>query len=137
MVREVGYAFPPSTFEVTAARVEEFVLALGVAPEDGWVARDGAPVPQGFLMYVTTYGAHPVHDAMEIDFMKAMYGGAEVELHAPVHVGDVLDVQPVVSDVRTKTGRNGTLTFVELTTDYTASDGTLAVRERSTTIQRG
>lgn len=137
MVRDVGYAFTPGSFTVTAARAEEFVLALGVSPEDGWVAEDGAPVPPGFLMYVTTYGAHPVHDAMGIDFMKAMYGGAEIEECAPIRVGDVLKVQPVVSSVVVKEGRNGTLTFVELTTDYTIKDGTLAMRERSTTIQRG
>ncbi|WP_108666912.1 FAS1-like dehydratase domain-containing protein [Euzebya rosea] len=137
MVRDVGYAFPPGSFTVTAARAEEFVLALGIGPEEGWAAEAGAPVPPGFLMYVTTYGAHPVHDAMEIDFMKAMYGGADIEEYAPIRVGDVLDVRPVVSSVVTKDGRNGPLTFVELTTDYITEDGTLAMRERSTTIQKG
>ena len=73
----------------------------------------------------------------EIDFMKAMYGGADIEEYAPIRVGDVLDVRPVVSSVVTKDGRNGPLTFVELTTDYITEDGTLAMRERSTTIQKG
>lgn len=136
MAVDVGHRFPERTFTVEPLRVEEFVTALGVDPSRDYVPEEGAPVPIGFLMYVTTYGAHPVHEALEVDFMKAVYGGAEYEFHAPIRVGDTLRVAPEVTDKSTKRGSQGVLTFIEITCDYVLPDGTLALRERSTTIER-
>lgn len=137
MAIEVGHRFPASTFLVDPLRVEEFVTALGVEPAPGYVAERGAPIPLGFLMYVTTYGAEPVHDVLQINLLKALYGGADVELFAPVRVGDELRVEPHVSNITSKEGKQGTLTFYEITCEYFLPDGTLALRERSTTIERG
>ncbi|MFL6112328.1 MAG: hypothetical protein ACJ786_13375 [Catenulispora sp.] len=65
-----GYRFPDRTFTVDPVRVEEFVLALGVEPEAGWAPRAGAPVPLGFFMYVTTYGADAIHDVLGLDMLR-------------------------------------------------------------------
>jgi acyl dehydratase len=134
---EVGHTFPEAAFVVDPGRVEEFVIAMGVEPQDGYRAVPGAPVPLGFLMYVTTYGADAVHDALGIDFLNALYGGAEIEVQRPVRVGDTLTVRPRVTGVRTKDGASGRLTFVEITCEYLDAEGELAVTERSTTIERG
>ncbi|MGK2956214.1 MAG: FAS1-like dehydratase domain-containing protein [Solirubrobacterales bacterium] len=133
----VGYRFPTRTIEIEPTRVDEYVHALGVAPELDWKPDVGAVLPPGFLMYVTTYGADVVHDAFDIDFQRAVYGGMDTEFFHQVHIGDTLSISAEVSGVTTKEVRSGLLTFYELTCEYRLPDGTLAVRERSTTIQRG
>ncbi|MFF5988778.1 FAS1-like dehydratase domain-containing protein [Prauserella flavalba] len=133
----VGHRFPEREFYVDPVRVEEFVFALGVDPEPGYRAEIGAPVPPGFLMYVTTYGADPVHDALEFDLLRTVFGGVDEEFLAPVRLGDRLTVRPRISDITEKSGGSGRLTFVEVTTEYLLGDGTVAVRERSTIVQRG
>jgi len=136
MAREVGHRFSPRPFTVDPVRVEEYVLALGVEPEPGYRAEHGAVVPPGFFMYVTSYGAGPVHDALGLDMLRTVYGGSEIEFLAPVRVGDRFTVAPWISNVVEKDGRSGHLTFVEITAEYTRDDGTLAVVERSNTVQR-
>lgn len=137
MSRAIGHQFPDAEFYLDPTRIEEFVLALGVRPEAGWTPVVGAPVPPGFFMYVTTYGAGPVHEVFGFDPMRTLYGGTAVEYLRPVRIGDRLIVRPRISDVRVKEGRTGRLTFVDLTTEYYTTDGELAVRERSTTLERG
>jgi acyl dehydratase len=132
-----GYRFPDATFTVDRGRVEEFVLALGLEPEPGWAPEVGAPVPPGFLMYVTTYGADPVHEALGLDMLRTVYGGTDLEFLGPVHVGDELTVRPQVTRVTEKAGRSGRLLLIERTVDYLDRGGALVVRERSTTAQRG
>ena len=39
-----GHRFPDREFMVDRARVEEFVLAVGAEPEEGWIAQQGATV---------------------------------------------------------------------------------------------
>lgn len=132
-----GYRFPDRAFTVDPGRVEEFVLALGLAPEPGWAPQAGAPVPPGFLMYVTTYGADPVHDVLGLDMLRTVYGGTDAEFLGPVRIGDVLTVRPQVTRITEKEGRRGRLLLVELTVEYLDRDGAVVVRERSTTAQRG
>jgi hypothetical protein len=134
---QAGHRFPDKTVTLDPWRVGLYVDALGVDPEEGWSAEPGSPLPPGFLMYVTMYGAEIVHDSFAIDFRKAVYGGMDAEFFAPIRVGDTVTVAPFVSNHFTKSGSRGDLTFVELTTEYRLPDGTLAARERSTTIQRG
>lgn len=137
MAVAVGHRFPGTTFYVDPVRVEEFVLALGIEPQPGYRAEVGAPVPPGFLMYVTTYGADPVHQALEFDLLRTVFAGVNEEFFVPVRIGDKLVVRPQITGIREKTGGSGRLTFAEITTDYLRDDGTLAVRERSSIVQRG
>jgi hypothetical protein len=132
-----GHRFPAKTFNVDPTRVFEYVAALGVPPEPHWRPEIGAPVPGGFFMYVTTYGAEDIHAELEFDPLRTVYGGTKVEYLLPVRVGDELRVEPVIADVRHKEGRSGRLTFVDLATEYITAHGRTAVRECSTTIERG
>lgn len=134
---EVGHTFPKKTFTVEPHRVEEFVIALGVEPHPGWKPTKGNAVPLGFLMYVTTYGADEVHGMLDFDLLRTVYGGTDSEYFAPVYVGDVLSVTPVISSLVVKETKNGKLTFAELTCEYINADGIIAVREKSTTVERG
>jgi N-terminal half of MaoC dehydratase len=132
-----GFRFPDRTFTVDPSRVEEFVLALGAEPEPGWSPRPGSLVPPGFLMYVTTYGAERIHDALGLDMLRTVFGGSDAEFLGPVRVGDTLLVRPQVTRVTRKNGQQGPLLLIELTVEYLGPSGQVVARERSTTIQRG
>lgn len=131
-----GEAFPEKEFMVDPTRVEEFLLALGLAPEPGYRPVPGVPVPLGFLMYVSAYGPEEVHGSLGVDFKRALYGGSEFEVLVPVRVGDRLKVRPRVAGSYEKRGSSGLLRFWEVITDYVLADGRLAVRERSTVVVR-
>lgn len=133
---DVGHEFPAATFVVDPVRVEEYVIALGVAPEDGWTAAPGAPLPPGFLMYVTTYGGEPVHDALGVGFLDILFASARYEYLAPVRVGDTLTVRPAITGRTRKRGSSGDLTFWELTCEYASPAGELLVRERCGIVQK-
>lgn len=137
MPLEVGHRFPPRRFRVEAVKVEEFVTALGVAPQAGYTAVEGARAPLGYLMYVTTYGAEPVHAGLDLDMLRTVYGGADLEVLRPIVIGETLTVKPVLTGLTQKEGSAGPLLFCEITTDYELPDGVVALRERSTTIERG
>jgi acyl dehydratase len=137
MAVTTGHQFPEKEFYVDPVRVEEFVLALGIEPQPEYRAELGAPVPPGFLVYVTTYGAGSVHEALDLDLLRTVFGGVDEEFLAPVRIGDRLTVRPHVSGITEKSGSRGRLTFVDITTEYLLADGAVAVRERSTVVQRG
>lgn len=131
----VGQAFPPRSFVVDRVRVQEFKAALGLDDYD-----EGVPaaetVPAGFLMYVTTYGAEPIHQALDLEAARTLFAGLEVEMLAPVHVGDELTVRPEVVDVTTRTGRGGKLNFIVVGCRYYDTGGRLVATERSTIVER-
>jgi acyl dehydratase len=132
MAVTVGHEFPPKSFYIDPTRVEDFVTALGVDPEPGFAPHPGAPVPPGFLMYVTTYGADAVHDAFDLPWYRALFGATRYEFLTPLRIGDTVTVRPTV------TGRTvrGELVFWELTCEYCDAGGAVAVRETSVTIDR-
>lgn len=136
MAVAVGHRFPPTSFFLDPTRIEEYVLALGVAPERDWTPVAGAAVPPGFLMYVTTYGAEPVHQAFDLPWQLALYGGSRYSYQAPLRIGDTIGVAPVVTGCKVAGPENAPLTFWELRIDYTDPGGRLAVVEHSTTIAR-
>lgn len=134
----VGHEFPATRFRIKATKVQEFLRAVGVEPSDGYIVEVGAPVPLGYLMYVVAYGAEPVHNALQMDMLKSVYGGAEYDLREPVHVGDEVEVRTRVSGATSKEGSSGRLTIYELTTEYVRpEDQAVLLVETSTTVERG
>ena len=121
---------------IDPARVEEFVTALGVEPTEGYRAEIGAEVPPGFFMYVTTYGAAPIHDVLGFEMLRTVFGGSVLETFSPARVGETLRVVPEVTSRVVKDGRSGQLTFVEITATYTREDGSVVLVERSNTVER-
>lgn len=134
---EIGHQFPATRFRIDATKVAEFLRAVGVPPGEGYTVEEGAPVPLGYLMYVVAYGAEPVHDALGMDMLRSVYGGAEYDLREQVHVGDEVEVRVRVSNATTKEGTSGGLTIHELTTEYVRpGDRAVLLVETSTTVER-
>lgn len=135
MSKAVGFQFPEKAVFLDPTRIEEYVTALGIEPEPGWECAKGHPVPAGYLMYVTTYGADPVHGELEIDLRNTVYGGMRCEFRRAALIGETLRVAPFVSAVSTKVTAKKNLTFIEVTCEYFDESGELVARESSSTIQ--
>lgn len=134
---DIGYEFPERSFYADPVRVAEYVIALGVEPQPGYRAEKGATLPPGFLMYVTTYGAEPVNQALGVGFTDVLFGSAHYDYPGTVRVGDTVVVRPRITGRTSKRGSSGQLTFWELTCDYLSATGELLVRERSGIVQKG
>ena len=67
---------------------------------------------------------------------RSLAGGTEVELHGPVHVGDVITSRVRTGDVYAKEGKIGAMVFQVRETTYTNQHDDLLAVERTTTIFR-
>ena len=66
----------------------------------GEIGADGHPRRGGFLP--------------PVPLPRRMWAGSQLEFHAPVRVGDVVDRQSTIADVTVKEGRSGRLVFVKV-----------------------
>jgi hypothetical protein len=127
---------PDRMFVVERARVEEYVIALGLEPERGWSAERDACVPGGFLMYVTTYGAEPILDTTGFDPLRLVFGATSVEMSGPVRIGDELRVECSISRPRERSSGEGTVRIVDVICHYVTGQGDIVAREKTTIIER-
>lgn len=130
-----GHRLPEVTFKVAGTKVSEFLTALGINPDPRQEPADGDQVPPGFLMYVTSYGADPVHDLLEMDFRRAVYGGAQIDYHRPVHVGDELAITLEIEAITSHESSSGPLQIATVLCEY-RRDGDLVATERSSVVER-
>lgn len=130
-----GRRLPEVTFTVTGTKVGEFLTALGINSDPRHEPADGDEVPPGFLMYVTSYGADPVHDILEMDFRRAVYGGAQIDYHQAVHVGDELDLTLEIEALTSRESRSGSLQIATVLCEYRRA-GELVATERSSVVER-
>jgi 3-methylfumaryl-CoA hydratase len=66
---------------------------------------------------------------------RRMWAGGEIEILAPLRIGDEVVRREIVSDVTAKEGRTGTLCFVTVRHEYETPRG-LALRERQDIVYR-
>lgn len=128
-------SFPSRALRVEPVKVAEFVRALGLDPEPGYTATDGAPVPPGYLTYASSYDPIAIHTRLGFDPLRTLYGGVQLDIVEVPVVGDVLEVAPRLGVVRTAAGSAGPLRLVDVDVEY-RRDGELVMRERSTVIER-
>jgi N-terminal half of MaoC dehydratase len=138
-------------FPIEAGHVLLFRRALGhEEAERGAVTSPAPPVPATFVQASAQFDPdyilrpRPDHDwfgsGRDPGFMPPGGGGLHAEqhyeFHQPVRVGMVLSA--VERDGRTweKTGRSGTLRFVERVTEYTDQDGAPVVTATSVGVLR-
>ncbi len=67
---------------------------------------------------------------------RSLHGGAALELHNPVRVGDIVTSRSQLKDVWVKEGRSGTLVFQLRETRFTDQDSRLLAVESTTLIFR-
>lgn len=83
-------------------------------------------------------GATAMIDAIGADLPRVLHGEASWEYLAPLRAGAELTATQRVDSVTTKEGRRGgSMTLVQLVTDFADEQGTLVVRRRDTLIEKG
>jgi 3-methylfumaryl-CoA hydratase len=90
-------------------------------PRHSEIGTDGHPARGGFLP--------------PVPLPRRMWAGSQLRFIAPLHVGQVLSRASRIADVRVKTGRTGSLVFVNVDHEIRA-DGELAIEERQDIVYR-
>lgn len=131
-----GQTFPPFTFKVEWAKIDELCFALrednpifraGPPKAEGSVER--IPVPPTFLnssIQTRITGINPV-DALGLSRRRALHAGQEYVYIEQVYIGDVLTGQTTLTDIFEKQGRSGRVRYLTLQTRFTRDDIEVAV----------
>ena len=115
----VGRTWPAETYEVSLEKIREFATAVG-ADDPVHHDRDAARAaghpdvvaPTTFPVVFTWPATKRVVDdpALGLDFSRVIHRDQAVELHRPLHAGDVVTTVVAVDDVRELAG-NDVVTF--------------------------
>jgi acyl dehydratase len=144
MRMKVGEEVDRVRFEVERGKVREFARAIQ-DPNPRWtdeeVARGeglaGLPAP---LTFVVVAGHHrDQRGAMEklgVDIARIVVGEVGWQYHRPLLVGDVLDGRRLVTGVRTREGKDGTMTMIDMETVWRDAAGEPVVTQTETLIER-
>ncbi|WP_298955239.1 MaoC family dehydratase N-terminal domain-containing protein [uncultured Methylobacterium sp.] len=131
--------------------VEDLVTPRLVAEYRATLAPHLAPVPDGeapLALHWCLAPETPAADALGPDghaakggflppvpLPRRMWAGGEIELLAPLRVGDSVTRRETVADVAVKEGRTGALCFVTVRHEYETPRG-VAIRERQDIVYR-
>jgi len=121
----IGFTTQPSTIAVDPWRVQLFCQAIGEADpiyRDESAARDAGhpacPVPPTFLRAIEAdhCSAAEILKILGIPVASVLHAEQSFEYHAPVHVGDRIEVTRTLTDSYDK--RDGALTFIVLDSHF-------------------
>lgn len=110
----IGREFDRSTHPpVSAAEIRKYAAACGETVADG----DDPVAPATFTLSLRS--RHFMPPELAHVGRSGFDAGKDMELGAPVRVGDVLTSFSVVHDIYEKTGRSGTMNFIVFRTTVT------------------
>ena len=137
----VGRTWPAEIYEVSLEKIREFATAVG-ADDPVHHDRDAARAaghpdvvaPTTFPVVFTWPATKRVVDdpALGLDFSRVIHRDQAVELHRPLHAGDVVTTVVAVDDVRELAG-NDVVTF---RCDVTDTDGEAVLTTTATLVGR-
>lgn len=120
----VGQEFDHTVFPpVTAAQIRAYAAACGET-NPRWAGGPDADLVAPPTFTLSLRGRHfmPKHLPAEIG-RNGFDAGKDIEIGAPIRVGDALTASSTVHDVYEKTGRTGTMTFIVFRTAVTNQRG--------------
>jgi 3-methylfumaryl-CoA hydratase len=129
--------------EITIERARAFTATIG---DDLTVPKKGDPAPLAFhwclaprlsTLADADLDGHPKRGDFlpPVPMPRRMWAGGELEMLAPLRVGDTVRRQSRIEDVAFKTGRSGRLCFVTVAHAFSAG-GSIAIRERHDIVYR-
>jgi acyl dehydratase len=141
VLKQVGKAGEPRTYEVERGAIRRFAEAIGdpnplfndeqkarktrfggmIAPPT-FCRSLGSPIPEVRLPALG-------------DSFRGLDGGSEWEYFEPIRPGDRITVQTRLVDLKESEGRLGPMVFITMETTYTNQFGELRVTQRSTGIR--
>jgi acyl dehydratase len=141
VLKQVGKAGEPRTYEVERGAIRRFAEAIGdpnplfndeqkarktrfggmIAPPT-FCRSLGSPIPEVRLPALG-------------DSFRGLDGGSEWEYFEPIRPGDRITVQTRLVELKESEGRLGPMVFITMETTYTNQFGELCVTQRSTGIR--
>lgn len=128
----IGTQSEPQTFEVTAEAVARFIDATGDPAAEN-VRRDESYVP---LTFPTTFRVGAPGLGLDGSKMQLIHGEQTYQYTRPLRVGEKLTCISRILDIREKSGRSGSMTFVTSEVEGRDEQGAIAFTGRSTLIVR-
>jgi len=127
----IGTSSEPQTFEVTQEAVERFIAAIeDTSPGDEAPAQYAPPTfPTTFRMRVPGLG-------LDSSKMQLLHGEQEYNYTRRLRVGEKVTCTVRITDIRERSGRSGSMTFVVTETMGVDSEQQLVFTARSTAIVR-
>jgi acyl dehydratase len=127
----------PYCVPVEQGKVREFARATKAADERFW-SQPAPFLPPTFLI-ASAFWLEPGSSVLErgdLDWGRLLSGGSQFTFDGPpLRAGEELTAAQRVDEVYRKQGRRaGDMTFIVFTTTFTRPDGTVAARDRHTTI---
>lgn len=122
----VGKSYPAQAFSLDAARVAAFAATVGHGRAD---------VPPTFVTVAEFARLDAVIGDPELglDYARVVHGDQEYEWMRPLRIGEVLDVETTIDDIRAK----GPLEMLTIRTELRDEAARLVVVSRNTLIVRG
>lgn len=127
----IGQISEPQTFEVTREAVQRFMEAT----EDP-VLQSKDPLQYAPLTFPTTFRMHVPGLELDGSKMQLLHGEQEYTYLRQLRIGEQVACVVRVADVRERTGKSGSMTFLILETTGTDSEQQLVFTGRSTLIVR-
>ncbi len=127
----IGTSSEPQTFEVTQEAVQRFIAAI-----EDTSAQDEPPVQYAPPTFPTTFRMRVPGLGIDPAKMQVLHGEQEYNYTRRLHVGEKVICTVRVADVRERSGRSGSMTFVVTETTGVDSEQQPVFTARSTLIVR-
>lgn len=138
----VGFTTAPTPVTVDAWRVKLFCQAVGETDPVYWDERAAraaghraCPLPPTYLKALEGehFSSAALMQLLKVPLTGVLHAEQAFDHHAPVHVGDEVEISRQVSDIVDK--KNGAMTFIVVDTTYRVGELT-AARSRQTILVR-
>lgn len=139
----IGHRFPSRAITVRQEQVAQFCEAIGetnpIYLDEGAAHAAGLPASPtpptfGFCLKASLGQPFDYLSEMGVDTAHLLHGRQEFENHAPLFVGDVIDVSTVITSIDEKGG--GRFDAVKASTDLADQGGGLRIRLTSVWLVR-
>ena len=127
----IGTTSTPETFEVTREAVERFMEATGDSS-----LNSGKPLEFAPPTFPTTFRVRVPGLELDGSKMQLIHGEQQYTYARQLRIGEQVTCQVRVADIRERTGRSGSMTFVILETTGSDSQQQPVFTARSTLIVR-
>ena len=135
---KVGLTDEPVTLPVERGKIREFARAC-MSDDPAYVDGPSPVVPPTFLTTANFWISADTSPLARVglDLRRLLHGAQEYVFHGPPpRAGDELTFQNRVDAIYEKQGkRGGTMTFVDIVTEFRDAEGTLVAEATSTAIE--
>ena len=138
----IGFTTAPTVVPVDAWRVKLFCQAVGETDPVYWdeaaarvAGHPAYPLPPTYLKSIEGehFSSAALLHVLQVPLAGVLHAEQAFEHHAPVHVGDLVEVSREVADIVVK--KDGAMTFIVVDTRYRIGTA-LAATSRQTVVVR-